>query len=88
MENGRFHKRGPPKHAGDNWLGSAILIGSTGWCDFKFLFFTVYGELFQELIKISCTNFHNATTDWTPQRLSVKMATPSLLQIGKIPSCL
>lgn len=21
VENGRFHKRGPPKHAGDSWLG-------------------------------------------------------------------
>ena len=46
MENGRFYKRGPPKHAGDSWLGSAALIGSTGWSDFQLLFFTIDGELY------------------------------------------
>ena len=46
VENGRFHKREPPTHAGDNWLGSATLIGTGGWNHFKLLFFLNDGKLY------------------------------------------
>ena len=46
VENDKFHKRSPPTHASDNWLGSSTLIGSAGWNGFQFLFFMADGELY------------------------------------------
>ncbi|KAL9981919.1 hypothetical protein ACROYT_G010683 [Oculina patagonica] len=46
---GKLYARTPPKYASDNWIGSATVLGSKGWDDFKFLFFhpdgTLYGVL-------------------------------------------
>lgn len=32
-----FYKRFPPAHQFDDWLDSALLIGTDGWSSFKFL---------------------------------------------------
>ncbi|XP_078363500.1 uncharacterized protein LOC144647587 [Oculina patagonica] len=42
---GKLYARTPPKYASDNWIGSATVLGSKGWDDFKFLFFHPDGTL-------------------------------------------
>lgn len=37
VHSGKFYKRSAPTHGGDNWLGSAEVIGARGWSVFKYL---------------------------------------------------
>ena len=44
-DSGKFYERYPPE-LGDNWLGTAELIGQGGWASFRHLFFHPDGTLY------------------------------------------
>ena len=43
---GEFYKGTPPESASASWMTSAVRIGTTGWADFRHLFFHPDGTLF------------------------------------------